>query len=88
MGVPWIVEAFKAFIRPPHMFYYFSDIFTAAHGVYLFILFILRSNILKLIKKKFNKAEISTRISGRAQVSMQMQPMQSATARVTQLPSK
>lgn len=51
-GITWSVDA-VAFISPDGIFFYLTDICNSLQGVFIFILFILKPRVLRLIKNRF-----------------------------------
>lgn len=51
-GITWSVDAL-AFISPDGIFFYMTDICNSLHGLFIFILFIMKPRVLRLIKNRF-----------------------------------
>lgn len=51
-GISWSVDAF-AFIHHDSIFFYLTDICNSLQGVFIFILFIMKPRVLRLIKNRF-----------------------------------
>lgn len=54
MGVNGIMESLSS-IEPGNIFFVYSDILIAAQGIIIFIMFVLRPRVLKLIKQMFTE---------------------------------
>lgn len=50
-GFTWSVDGI-AFISPDAIFFYLADICNSLHGVFIFILFIMKPRVLRLIKDR------------------------------------
>lgn len=53
MGILWTMEVISFLISPEHPIFYFTDFLNTLHGVFIFILFILKRRVLILIKERF-----------------------------------
>lgn len=51
-GITWSADAI-AFISPDSICFYLTDICNSLHGVFIFILFVMKPSVLRLIKKRF-----------------------------------
>lgn len=51
-GITWSADAI-AFISPDSVFFYLADICNSLHGLFIFILFVMKPRVLRLIKKRF-----------------------------------
>lgn len=52
MGVNGIMESLSI-LDPENIFFVYTDILIAAQGIIIFIMFVLRPRVLKLIKQMF-----------------------------------
>lgn len=55
MGVTWSMEAVSWMIAPESKFFYLTDICNTIQGVVIFVLFVLKKRVLRLMRKRFVK---------------------------------
>lgn len=53
MGILWTMEVLSFLIAPDHPVFFLTDIINTLHGVFIFILFILKRRVFQLIKERF-----------------------------------
>lgn len=53
MGVTWSMEVISWAIGPESNFFYLTDICNTVQGVIIFVLFVLKRHVFRLIKKRF-----------------------------------
>ncbi|KAG7308450.1 hypothetical protein JYU34_005657 [Plutella xylostella] len=54
MGVSWILEVFSALYPEAQLFWQFTDSYNALIGVSIFVVFVCKRKIFRLIKKRYN----------------------------------
>lgn len=57
MGVTWIAEGISYFASQGSPYFLITDIWNCAQGVLIFVLFVLKRRVLKLIRKRFGCCE-------------------------------
>lgn len=53
MGVTWVMEGVSYFVSHDSLCFLLTDIWNCSQGIFIFILFVLKRRVLRLMKKRF-----------------------------------
>lgn len=61
MGVTWLLETISSFCREPKELWWIADFVNVMQGVFVFLIFVFKRNVLTAIKKRLGIATKATR---------------------------